>query len=214
MSAPRKIFVFDRKELMVLSFLSVTVAFFSFTMGIHLGKTVAPATGVLTEEHAHGLETDEDPLPNRQEFVERSKGIDQEADLALSKSLHDEVEKTGIRLEVSRQVELPQAARTVEAGKTTLQKRELKKISESTPDPKYTLQVGSYPSIEEAQKVVERLQKSGMTVSLRAADLKSLGRRYRIFVGKFESKDAAVAAGDQYREKKFIESYVVSNRAE
>lgn len=212
MVAPRKIFVFDRKELLVLTLLSVTVAFFSFTMGVHLGKTVAPATGIPGDNHAHGVTAEEDPLPNRQEFVERGKGVEQEADLALSQSLHTEVAKTGMKLDVPRQVELPEAPRTVEAGKTTLSKRELRRIEKS--EGRYTLQVGSYPSMEEAQGMMDRLEKAGMTPALKAADVKNLGRRYRVFVGRFDSKDAAAAAGNRYQAEKVIESYVVQNRAE
>lgn len=221
MVAPRKIFVFDRKELLVLTLLSVTVAFFSFTLGVHLGKTVAPATGLPGDTHAHSVSGDEDPLPNRQEFVERSKGVEQEADLALSQSLHAEVAKTGIKLDTQRQVDLPKQAKTVEAGKTTtetpattLSQSELKRIAKIQPDGRYTLQVGSYPSMEEAQSVMDRLEKAGMAPALKAADLKNMGRRYRVFVGKFDSKDAAAAAGDKYRSDKVIESYVVQNRSE
>jgi cell division septation protein DedD len=221
MLAPRKIFVFDRKELLVLTFLSVTVAFFSFTLGVHLGKTVAPATGVSGDGHAQGVTGDEDPLPNRQEFVERGKGVEQEADMALSQSLHTEVAKTGIKLDVQRQVDLPEQPRTVEAGKTTLKKpaatlskSELKRIEKLTPEGRYTLQVGSFPSMEEAQGMMDKLEKAGMTPALKAADLKDLGRRYRVFVGKYDSKDAATAAGNRFRDEKVIDSYVVQNRSE
>ena len=192
----------------------MTVAVFSFTMGVHLGKNVIGGTGVTEEHAAESLKSEEDALPNRQEFVERGKGVDQESDLALSQSLHGEVSKTGIRLEVNRPVDLPTAPKSPQAGATTTAREELKKISRITLEGRFTLQVASFPTQAEAAQAVDRLEKAGAMAFMKEAEVKNVGKRYRIFLGKFDSKEAAVVAGNEYKAKKLIDGYLVQNHHE
>jgi cell division protein FtsN len=212
MTNPRRIFVFDKKELLVLSTLSVTVAAFSFTLGVHLGKTVSTADLVTHEQRVEGVEGQEDPLPNRQEFVERGKGVDHEADLALSQSLHTEVSKTGIKIENAKDVDLPTETKTKSAGATTLSHAELKKISQITPEGRFTLQVGSFPSENEAKALLKKFEEQGTSGQIQEAEVKNVGKRYRLFVGAFDSKDAAQTAGKKYQAEKLIENFMVTSR--
>jgi cell division septation protein DedD len=81
---------------------------------------------------------------------------------------------------------------------------EVKKIG------KFSLQIGSYPHEKEAKFRMETLEGLGLKPFFRTAELPGKGTWYRVFIGGYPSKDAAEKAGQQYRKKHVIESYIVS----
>src|SRR6476620_4017053 len=110
----QRFFIYDRKEMGVLLLLGVLVAVFAFTLGVHLGKRVEqkPSTPAPHEAptEAVAVPTVPDQLPNRQELTEQSKGAQQAADETLSQALHEEVARTGIKLDTPKQTQLPEKA--------------------------------------------------------------------------------------------------------
>jgi len=234
MDQKQRLFIYDRKEMITLIALGLMVAAFAFTLGIHLGKRVRGKGAV--DEVAVAPEqvpTLQDSVPNKQELAEQAKGAQAAADDELSQTLKSEVSKSGITLNTPRQVQLPESTKTKNGGATTLHSvqkaaQELEaqgrpeKIAESTIEnkrsasdlAKYTLQVGSYPSENEAQEQVDSLRAHGLKPFLRSAQVKGLGTRFRLFVGGFDSREDAEKAGHAYQAQHVIHSYLVSNIAE
>lgn len=119
MERKKRLFIYEGKELTVLVILGTTVAAFAFTLGVHLGKRVGPkAAG--GHHDTQILEGSPDFLPNRQEIADQNKGVTQAADETLQKSLHEEVTRTGLKLEATRQVDLPGKTKNDHAGATSL----------------------------------------------------------------------------------------------
>ncbi len=292
MEQKQRFFIYDRREMGVLVILGVMVAVFAFTLGVHLGKRVGPKGYVAAPGDAEPVVTLPDQVPNRQELTEQAKGAQQAADESLNQALHDEVARTGIKLDTPRQVELPDHARSKNAGATTLNSHvasthqapdahgadhhsaadshdasehkaanshgtdhktadaheagahqaadsharkspkierrhlpvdpadieaakkgdpEVDAVAAHRPPPagKFTLQIGSYPLIEEAKDQADSLEALGLRPFLRPAEVK--GRRwYRVFVGGFDSKETADQMGKRYVSQHMVEGYVVS----
>jgi cell division septation protein DedD len=223
----QRLFIYDRREVVTLVALGLMVAAFAFTLGVHLGKRVVghPASTELTADSQ--IPTLQDSIPNKQELKEQSKDAQNVVDEELTKSLKQEVTQSGVKLKAPRQVELPTTVKSKTGGATTLKAREdktdlksLQKLSETVnpeektltePSGKYTLQVGSYPTEEEAKERVDSLREHGLNPFLRLAEVKGLGRRYRLFVGGFASREEAEKSGKEYQAQHVIHSFLVSN---
>ncbi|MFL5815610.1 MAG: SPOR domain-containing protein [Bdellovibrionia bacterium] len=128
MEKKQRFFIYDRKEVGVLMLLGVMVAVFAFTLGVHLGKRVTgkgapaghatPTTGVSpVAEVPSTAETEQamvQPTAVPSAMVAASED-------AVNQATHDEVTRTGIKLEDTRQLELPEKAKSKNAGATNVQ---------------------------------------------------------------------------------------------
>lgn len=219
MEKKQRLFIYDRKEIAVLLLLSVTVAAFAFTLGIHLGKRVggratAPTVGQLTP-----VGTVADKLPNRQEMVEHAKDSQFLAEETLNQSLHDEVTRTGVRLDVPRQIELPSKAKAKNAGATTQAPVQVpapapEKHVVTEPNGRFTLQIGSYPAERDADDKIKVIAKAGLKAFARPAEIKGKGKWFRVYVGGFNSKEQAEEAGAKYRTEHLIDTYIVAKTSD
>lgn len=225
MERKQRLFIYDRKEMGVLILLGVMVAFFAFTLGVHLGKRVPPATGGASAEaqHTDGMitvGTVSDQIPRREEGDGPEVGRAASAEAVrevVGQALHDEVQKTGIRLEKPRQVDLPDQMRAAA--------QEIAKRAEPTlegipaarrpaPDGKFTLQVGSYSGISEVRERADAFEALGLMPIVRSAEIQGKGTWYRIYLGGYASKEEAENAGDRYRRQKIIDSFIVSHKVD
>jgi cell division septation protein DedD len=185
------------------------------------------------EAAAQPLPTVPDAVPNRQELNEQAKGAQAAGDESLGTALKEEVDKTGIRLENTRQTELPEKPKSIRGGATTSvdtrthaapaappiataaanSVNDSPAVHRAAPSGKFTLQIGSFPAFEEARDQSESLEALGMKPFLRPAEVK--GRRwFRIFVGGFETREAAEKAGARFVARHMIEAYVVAKMVE
>lgn len=209
-----QIFIYERRELLILILLATTVAVFAFTLGVHLGKRVHSPAEFFSKTTAHApVETAEDQLPTSVEISDQVTGIQRAARDILDETIKNEVSRTGVKLEPHRQVSLPEKTASANKGATTLitaLENAVKAIHRKTPEKKYTLQVGSYPRLSDAQDRIEALEALQLEPYLRVVDLGKKGRWYRIFLGGFDSKKEAEDFGQRYKSRNTIESYIVA----
>ena len=219
MDQNKTLFIYDRKEVGLLILLGVTVALFAFTLGVHLGKRVGPKEIAATHVEATSAASVADKAPERHEVGEQTKGVPEAVEETLNTSLHDEVAKTGIKLDTPRAIELPTKPKAKAAGATTVKtKTEVKTESHKTAEVhatgKYTLQVGSYPDMDTAKPHADEMEKKGVHPFLRPVDLKSKGKWFRLYVGGYSTIDEAEAAGTRYKAEKVIQSFLVAHTPE
>lgn len=119
MEKRQRLFIYDRKEIVVLILLGALVAVFAFTLGIHLGKRVGPKSGGLPPSDTTPALTQQDADPSRQDISEHSKGTHEVADEAMNQALHEEVQRTGIQMQTPKAVDLPNEPKARNAGATT-----------------------------------------------------------------------------------------------
>jgi cell division protein FtsN len=233
MEQKQRFFIYDRKEMGVLLLLGTLVALFAFTLGVHLGKRVGPKAAALPGQEPISASTLGDKFPNRQELVEQGRGANQAAEESLNQALHEEVVRTGIKLDDHKQVNLPEKTRAEKVGVAKPEaveplpiQRTVEPISEhgatvdhtpadSAPAPelaaKFTLQIGSHPSLSDAKVQLDDLEAKGLKPFQREAVVK--GRKwYRVFVGGFSNKEAAEKAGHRYVSQHVIQAFVISKQ--
>ena len=151
---------------------------------------MTPKTPNLAVSDASTVETVSDKTPNRQEFAEQVKGVQVAIEDALNQALHDEVTRTGIKLDTTRQIDLPNKTRGANAGKTTLS-GEGKAASGTSGvaigDGKFTLLVGEFASKQEAKDISDAMETLGFKPILRERDAKAgskfKGKFYRVYLG-------------------------------
>ena len=124
MDRKQRFFIYDRKEVFVLLILALLVAGFAFTLGVHLGKRIYKVEPKIAAVINDPVATEGEPHPSRPDLVEQRKGVENAVEEALSRELHDEVSRTGIKLETGRQMKLPKSARSKNKGATTPQTSE------------------------------------------------------------------------------------------
>lgn len=81
----------------------------------------------------------------------------------------------------------------------------------SAENAKYSVQIGSYPNMAEATKVVEKWKGKGYPAYLMIADIPDRGRWYRVRIGGFESRGEATRYMDEFTARENVEALVVLN---
>lgn len=234
MDQKRRLFIYDRKEVGVLILLGVGVALFAFTLGVHLGKQVVPmAVETAGEVKAvDPLTVAQEQSPSRTEISQEVKHVPGAVDETLDQSLRDEIAKTGLQVEKPRQVELPEALRKKETSSPEVgavahgDGEEAKEAAHQTPKQapvkvtkviqprnmitsRYTLQVGSYPSLRDAEPELLKLNENGLRAEVREVEITGKGKWYRLFVGQFDTVKDADKAGKNFRKERRIADFVV-----
>ena len=221
MDARRKLFIYDRKEVGILILLGVGVALFAFTLGVHLGKQVVPKPVELhaNDESVESLESAKHENPDRTLIDAEVKHVPGAVSEVLDQNLRDEVAKTGLTIDNPKTVTLPSqtkkethsAIQNPESSPETGHGAPATKKSEPIKAGKgrYTLQVGSYPNLKEAEPELLKLNENGLRPVVKEVELKGKGKWYRVVVGEYASAQAAESAGNSFRKENRIEAFVV-----
>ncbi len=72
----------------------------------------------------------------------------------------------------------------------------------------WTVQVGSYPTLGEAQALQQRMAAAGNQAFIENNEVPGRGLRYRVLVGNFESRGAANAVAGALRERENVDTWV------
>ena len=194
----RRLFIYDRNEMIVLLMIIGMLALFSFTLGLHWGKHLGVVHKFSTGAGDTSLiQTAKEELPTSQELIEEKKVSDQTIEDALSQELHDEVIQSGIRISKSKPIDLPDQTKAGSAGATSL-----------TSIPKVTLLVGSYPSFLAARKRVgdlHSLQVEPFWKKVRIDDQDL----YRVYLGAYRSEKEAQETGESLKKRHLIDAFSV-----
>ncbi len=76
---------------------------------------------------------------------------------------------------------------------------------------RYSLQIGSYPNIDEGTRSVEKWKARGYPAFIMIADIPDRGRWYRVRIGGFENRDDAMKYMEEFTAKENVEALVVLN---
>ena len=230
MESKRRLFVYDRKEVGVLLLLGVGVAIFAFTLGVHLGKQVIPRVVEKPSENheTHAVTTTQEQNPSRGDIAEQVKHVPEAVEEALDQTLRDEVANTGLQVESAKPLNYPKDTKTELKAKADTAAKNETTIKSKVPvknDTKesaflakkqlqYMIQVGSYPSFEDAEPALLKLTENGLRAQIKEVDVKGKGKRYRLLVGDFSSVIEAEKAGKLYQKEKRISDFVVVRSTE
>lgn len=75
----------------------------------------------------------------------------------------------------------------------------------------FSVQVGSYPNVDEAYAILDDWKSKGYPAFVVSADIPDKGRWYRIRLGGFDSKEEAKSYLDELTSKENIEAFIAPN---
>ena len=106
--------------------------------------------------------------------------------------------------------EQPKATEEVVAAKEPARDAGVVRVK-SSENARYSVQVGSYPDMAEATRVVEKWKAKGYPAYLMIADIPDRGRWYRVRLGGFESRGEATKYMNEFTARENVEALVVLN---
>lgn len=176
MEENNKVIVFEKKEIVLISLLVLVLIVASFTIGVKMGKRLSlDASGVSTED---------------KKTVELKSTVEEDAEKTLSADaqLTDE-EKLRKLMEESK------TKLSDELEKFSSEESATAPAATSTPaNPmagKYTIQLGSYNTVEEAKQFAEGFTVRGYSPIINEVKIEGKGTWFRVSLGAFDTVEAA-----------------------
>lgn len=176
-----KVFVFEKKEIFLIFVFVVIMSVTCFTLGVNLGKKLALEKAGVTEADTKTVEM----KSTAEEDVEETLAQPQLSDEEKLKQLMDESkEKLNTELQqFSGEEKKDEASATVKSEVSTASKE----------TGKYTIQLGSYSTMEEAKQFAEGFTVRGYNPIINEVIIAGKGTWYRVSLGLFanvqEAKD-------------------------
>jgi cell division protein FtsN len=192
MEENNKVIIFEKKEIIIVLLFVVVLIITSFTLGIRLGKKLAfTEAGIKTEDVKE---------------VELKSTVEEDADktISLDSKLTDE-EKLKKLMDESK------TRLTDELDKFSTEEKPAPSapMSSSTVG-KFTIQLGSYNTVDEAKQFAEGFTVRGYSPIINEVKIEGKGTWYRVSLGLFNSVDEAKAYIKQEQSLFSSQEYVIS----
>lgn len=177
MEENNKVVIFEKKELVLISLLVLVLIVTSFTIGVKMGKRISLDSSGVTTEDKKTVEL----KSSVEEDVEKTLSTDAQLtdEEKLKKLMDESKEKLSDELSKFSSEEAKNAV-TTEAP--------------AAPNPlagKYTIQLGSYNTIEEAKQFAEGFTVRGYNPIINEVKIKDKGTWFRVSLGAFDTVEAA-----------------------
>lgn len=213
MESKPRFYIYEKKEIAILIVLGVAVAVFSFTLGVHLGKQVTSARPEAAASVSGAVQTLPDQAPPAEELSEHAPRAAANVEEFMNESLKNEVVDTGATLKQKIQVDLPEKKKAPTESHESVSKPNAAAHAVVTKG-KFAIQVGSYPSSDEANAQQKVLTEKGLRIAIRSIDLKGKGRRYRLLVEGFSTQEEAEREGQRYVSEQKVSAFVVTPQSQ
>lgn len=179
MEENNKVVIFEKKELVLISLLILVLIVTSFTIGVKMGKRISlDASGVTAED---------------KKTVELKSAVEEDAEKTLSaeSQLTDE-EKLKKLMDESKTQLTEELEKFSSDEKKTAVTTEAPNSTPANPMAgKYTIQLGSYNTVEEAKQFAEGFTVRGYNPIINEVKIEGKGIWYRVSLGVFDTVEAA-----------------------
>lgn len=177
MEENNKVIIFEKKEIALILIFVVVLIITSFTLGIRLGKKLSLKEVGIKDEDVQTVQKLKSVAEEDAEatVAEDSKLTDEEK----LKKLMDE-SKTRLSDELEKFSSEDQNSTPVDAG-----------APRSSSTGKFTIQLGSYNTVEEAKQFAEGFTVRGYSPIINEVKIEGKGKWYRVSLGLFNSVDEA-----------------------
>jgi len=195
MEENNKVIIFEKKEIILILVFVLVLIVTSFTLGIRLGKKISFTQSGIKEEDKKTVELksiDEEEADKA--YLEDSKLTDEEK---LKKLME---ESKGKLSEELQKFSKDETANSIDSNNNMTPSAELSSLETKTEnklDGKYTIQLGSYETLEEAKQFAEGFVVRGYSPIINEVKIADKGQWYRVSLGAFGSMEEA---------KKYIKS--------
>ncbi len=181
MEENNKVIIFEKKEIIIVLIFVVVLIITSFTLGIRLGKKLALTESGIAPEDVKSVEmksvVEEDA---DQTFSDDAKLTDEEK---LKKLMDESKTRLTDELEKFSSEEKPKDV-SVDAEESPAP-------AQSTMTGKFTIQLGSYNTVEEAKQFAEGFTVRGYSPIINEVKISGKGTWYRVSLGLFNSLEDA-----------------------
>lgn len=176
-----KVFVFEKKEIFLIFVFVVIMSVTCFTLGVNLGKKLALEKAGVTEADTKTVEMKSTAEEDVEETLAQPQLSDEEK---LKQLMEESKEKLNTELQ-----QFSGEEKKVEAAAPS--KSEVSTATKETG--KYTIQLGSYSTMEEAKQFAEGFTVRGYNPIINEVIIAGKGTWYRVSLGLFanvqEAKD-------------------------
>lgn len=178
MEENNKVIVFEKKEIILVLIFVAVLIITSFTLGIRLGKK-------LTLDEA-GIK------PVDQQTIELKSGVEEDAEstIADEAKISDE-EKLKKLMDESKTRLSDELEKFSAEDKAATPNQSVAPKTSSALSGKFTIQLGSYPSVEEAKQFAEGFTVRGYSPIINESTIEGKGTWYRVSLGLFGSVEEA-----------------------
>lgn len=181
MEENNKVVVFEKKEIVLMLLFVVVLIITSFTLGIRLGKKLSFTEAGIKEQDVKAVELKSNLEEDvDQTLTEDAKLTDEEK---LKKLMDESKNRLSDELGKFSQDEAPASANQSTAAPA----------EGTTPAAKgkYTIQLGSYNTVEEAKQFAEGFTVRGYSPIINEVNIEGKGKWYRVSLGLFNSVEEA-----------------------
>lgn len=203
-----KLFVFDKKEVVLIFVFIVLIAITSFTLGVRFGKQLSLKKDQYTEreqdlinlksseeETVESLTEGEEDKTNFEKSLEKKQGSEGELDTeARLRAEIERLSKNGQEMdngEVAIPKEEPAEASQQDTTTNTIENTEDIYRPEGNLSGKYTIQLAAFDSKEEAQSFADGFIVSGHDAIINEVEIPGKGTWYRVSIGLFDDINKA-----------------------
>lgn len=172
MEENNKVIIFEKKEIIIVLTFVVVLIITSFTLGIRLGKKLA-----LTES---GIK------PQDVKEVELKSTVEEDADVTISEDAKLTDEEKLKKLMDESKTRLSDELEKFSTPATTTET-----APQSTMAGKFTIQLGSYSTVDEAKQFAEGFTVRGYSPIINEVKIEGKGNWYRVSLGLFDSLEDA-----------------------
>lgn len=179
MEENNKVVIFEKKELVLISLLILVLIVTSFTIGVKMGKRISlDASGVTAED---------------KKTVELKSAVEEDAEKTLStdSQLTDEEKLKKLMDESKTQLTEELEKFSSEEKKTDTSEAAPVATPANPMAGKYTIQLGSYNTVEEAKQFAEGFTVRGYNPLINEVTIAGKGTWYRVSLGVFDTVEAA-----------------------
>jgi cell division protein FtsN len=178
MEENNKVIVFEKKEIILVLIFVAVLIITSFTLGIRLGKK-------LTLDEA-GIK------PVDQQTVSLKSGVEEDADTTIAEEskITDE-EKLKKLMDESKSRLSDELEKFSSEDKAATPNQSVAPKTSSALAGKFTIQLGSYPSVDEAKQFAEGFTIRGYSPIINESTIEGKGTWYRVSLGLFGSVEEA-----------------------
>lgn len=178
MEENNKVIVFEKKEIVLVLIFVAVLIITSFTLGIRLGKK-------LTLDEA-GIK------PVDQQTVNLKSGAEEDAETTVAEDakLTDE-EKLKKLMDESKTRLSDELEKFSSEEKAANPNQSVAPQAASTMAGKFTIQLGSYPTVDEAKQFAEGFTVRGYSPIINESTIEGKGTWYRVSLGLFKSVEEA-----------------------
>ena len=180
MEENNKVIVFEKKEIILILIFMVVLLITSFTLGIRLGKKISMAESGIKTEDVKAVELKSTSEEDAEATMSQDAQMTDEQ--KLKKLMEESKTRLGDELEKFSTEEKPTSDAAVTTSTTP---------NQSTSTGRYTIQLGSYNTVEEAKQFAEGFTVRGYSPIINEVKIPGKGNWYRVSLGLFNTVEEA-----------------------